>query len=289
MDKDIKAIGTTNWFRVYLPFKAKFYRLKFIPSLIDKSIKNYFINFTESINLSDSREKIIKYANLFDLIFTTDKYLLDRLDNTVFMPLGVSWINGSVVEGTNVLDKIKQGLGEKEFSVSYLMTNKRGNSNYNIRWEFWNNKDKIKTPTNFYDSNFSPVGYERKLPGDLISDKYVLYNSMYNISFENLNPDEENFSQRLIDCFLTKTIPVYKGYIGIEKYFNTKGMILFQTADELFEKVNKLTPEFYYENLDAIEDNYNRALPYAEHLGVRVENVIREKYNLPKKEGFNYE
>jgi len=202
---DIKSLNTENWMRVYLPFVAKFHQLRFDPNSIDRKIKNYFFNFSESNCLSDSRDKIIKYFYLFDLIFTTDSYLINRLDNAIYMPLGNSWINGSIVENTSAMHKIKT---VKNFSVSTLMSNVRHNKNYDIRFDFWNRRKEIKIPTDFYGSVFSPIDYKRTLPGNSISDKYVLYNSMFNISFENLNSDENNFSQRLVDCFLTKVIPV---------------------------------------------------------------------------------
>ena len=67
------------------------------------------------------------------------------------------------------------------------------------------------------------------------------------------------FTEKIIDCFLSGTIPIYYGCVNIEKYFNIKGILTFDTKDELIDIINKLTPEFYQDNLEAIKENYDIA------------------------------
>jgi hypothetical protein len=176
---------------------------------------------------------------------------------------------------------------EKEFSVSFNSTSKMGRGGiYQIRKDIWENESKIVIPTRFYDSNESPIGDGHpKLPQTnvfQISDKIVLYKSMFNICPENIGGEEENFSQRLIDCFINRTIPIYRGYKNMEEHFNIDGMILVKDGEDAISKINQLTPEYYNERLSAIEDNYNKCIENEYHLspGQRISNKIKKLYGI---------
>ena len=81
---------------------------------------------------------------------------------------------------------------------------------------------------------------------------------MFNFCPENA--DDENFSQRLIDCFINKTIPIYRGYKNIHEHFNIDGIIYVNDGPDAIEKINQLTPDYYHSKLSAIEDNYKRCI-----------------------------
>ena len=67
------------------------------------------------------------------------------------------------------------------------------------------------------------------------------------------------YSEKILDCFLSGTIPIYYGCPNIEKFFNTDGIIIFNTKEELINIINNITPQFYLDNLKAIQENYNIA------------------------------
>jgi len=103
---------------------------------------------------------------------------------------------------------------------------------------------------------------------------------MFNICPEN--NDDENFSQRLIDCFINKTIPIYKGYKNIHEHFNREGMIIVKDGEDAINKINQLTPDYYNKRLGAIEDNYKRCLLNQYHLspGDMISNKIKKIYGV---------
>jgi hypothetical protein len=70
------------------------------------------------------------------------------------------------------------------------------------------------------------------------------------------------YSEKISDCFATGTIPIYYGTDMIGDVFNMDGIIML---NENFN-INDLTPELYYNKIDAINDNYNRVInmPVAE-------------------------
>ena len=59
------------------------------------------------------------------------------------------------------------------------------------------------------------------------------------------------FTEKILDCFATGTIPIYWGDPQIGKIFNLDGIIML---DENF-KLDSLTPELYYSKIEAIEEN----------------------------------
>ncbi len=63
------------------------------------------------------------------------------------------------------------------------------------------------------------------------------------------------FTEKILDCFATGTIPVYMGSPDIAKYFNSDGIIFLS---EEFE----ISDDMYYNKMSAIEDNLERCKQY---------------------------
>ena len=88
---------------------------------------------------------------------------------------------------------------------------------------------------------------------------------MFHIAVENTKHNNY-FTEKIIDAFLTKTLPIYWGCPNIDKYFNKDGILTFETEEELFNIVNNLTPEFYFSKLETIIKNYHTALSYVNYV-----------------------
>ena len=71
---------------------------------------------------------------------------------------------------------------------------------------------------------------------------------MFSIAMENAKYSG-NFTEKIMDCFATGTIPVYSGDPTIDKIFNPNGIITL-TDDFHPSQLNK---EIYYEKMDAIK------------------------------------
>ena len=67
------------------------------------------------------------------------------------------------------------------------------------------------------------------------------------------------FSEKLIDCFLTGTVPIYWGVPTVGKWFNLDGILRFDTVEEAERCVAALTMDKYLAMLPAVTDNYHRA------------------------------
>lgn len=76
----------------------------------------------------------------------------------------------------------------------------------------------------------------------------------YSIAIENDNTDNY-FSEKLIDCFMLCTIPIYWGCNYAYEVFDKKGMISLNSYTDLNE-LKKLDKSYYYDNIDSIVENY---------------------------------
>jgi hypothetical protein len=65
-------------------------------------------------------------------------------------------------------------------------------------------------------------------------------------------------TEKITDCFITGTIPIYYGISNIGDFFNSDGIILL---DEDF-KIEDLTFELYYSKMSAIKDNYQISIDF---------------------------
>jgi hypothetical protein len=84
---------------------------------------------------------------------------------------------------------------------------------------------------------------------------------MYSVVIENCKRDYY-FTEKLIDCFLTGTIPIYWGCPSIGDYFNTKGIIIVDDIDDIGKSLSNVTTELYEEMKPYLIENFNKAKKY---------------------------
>jgi hypothetical protein len=79
----------------------------------------------------------------------------------------------------------------------------------------------------------------------------------YCFSFVIENATYSNmFTEKITDCFMTGTIPVYYGMKNIGDFFNDDGIIIL---DDDFN-INDLNFELYLSKIDSVKDNLKRSL-----------------------------
>lgn len=257
----------------------------------NKNSFKVFVNNTEANSSAnkDKPETVIANAHKYDLILTTDETILKECNNAVFFPYGTTWLNknkNAHKDSTGVFeDKILDCVSDKTFTISFLTTGLMGKSGYEIRSTIWNNKSLINVKTLFYSSTrvktthdclsygkFSNTLHDGLLPND---DKINIFKSKFSIAVENTK-EKSYFTEKLIDCFLTKTVPIYWGCPNIEEFFDTRGMIIFNTIEEFYEKINYIKESDYDDMKPYIEANYIAAQKYAESFSSRIQNKIIE-------------
>jgi hypothetical protein len=71
---------------------------------------------------------------------------------------------------------------------------------------------------------------------------------------------------------MTGTIPIYWGCPSIGDFFDTNGMLIFDTLDELQSTMNNLNKELYDSKLESIKHNFEEAKKY-----LVADNIIYNK------------
>ena len=84
---------------------------------------------------------------------------------------------------------------------------------------------------------------------------------MFQIVVENCVVDTL-FTEKIIDCFVTGTIPIYYGTKNIGHFFDLDGIIQFSTIKELLRILGELTPEAYSCRMNAVARNFQLAQQY---------------------------
>lgn len=94
-----------------------------------------------------------------------------------------------------------------------------------------------------------------------ISDAFDDY--MYNVAIEN-DSKKYYFTEKILDCFASMTVPIYYGATDIGKFFNEDGIIVIKepTIQCVLEAIRQCSPLDYYARKRAIIDNYERVKKY---------------------------
>lgn len=216
--------------------------------LLQSEPPNLYIKFCSMV--------LENYQN-FDLILTYDDRLLHLPNAMEFCPVG-SWIGNDCV-----LDKKDE--------ISFLMSSKINGEAYRMRFLIMYKYQQEKRIGPF-DFRFF------RSPPRVPSKNIFFQHAKFNVACEN-QIMTNMFTEKLLDCFKTYTVPLYYGCTNIEKYFNPKGIIKFNSFDEFNDIVN-LTPSVYNDMLPYLHENYELGRPYWEkNIYQRIEEIIEDKIN----------
>lgn len=199
----------------------------------------------------------------FYLIFTYDEKILNKYDNARFVPFA----------GAPTL----LGIPESEYLKKYdLYLNKTRNIMMVSSDKVFCELHKIRLNTAVHLKNNPNVDtYGTFDGGGYVDNMYDLLSCYrYAIMFENF-VGNDYFSERLTNCFVTQTVPIYIGTKNIGKYFNIDGIIHINPEDT--EHIDKILTQCslydYEQRLPAIKDNFNRVQMYR-----NIEDTMYLKY-----------
>jgi hypothetical protein len=204
---------------------------------------------------------------LFSAILTWDQKLLNICDN------GIKFTYNGRTLDLDYVEQIKDK--EKQFQVSFLSGTKNLVEGHLLRQSVYGLKNQINVPNKWYhvledydhtnnvrpgDGNYQKnishipegidiVGYGRRV---------LFEDSMFNVVVENVN--SLNWYNKIGDNFLSKTIPIYWGCPNISEFgYDERGIIRFNTKEELLEILNGLTSDVYSQMKPYIDYNFELA------------------------------
>jgi hypothetical protein len=196
-------------------------------------------------------ENYINYSDIdskFDGVFTYSYWLKRKTDKMIFVPHAGTWLRSEDI-----------ALHNKTKLCSTILSKKDWNAGHRHRLSIWE-RTKDKFNVDGYGSGCRNY-VEQKIDG--------LKDYMFSIAMENEAPpflfDQEvhYFSEKILDCFLSGTIPIYLGnQKAVSQYFNTDGIVFFDRIEQLHKILPTLTAESYHKRIDAVKENFEIAKKY---------------------------
>lgn len=177
-------------------------------------------------------QDLIKNYKDFYKILTHDDRLI-HLPNSIYFPIGGCWIKPFDVK-----------IYKKDKLVSTVVSNKIFTEGQAMRQKIAQVK-KIDV----FGPNFKKLEYKLS----------ALERYKFHVCIENIK-NNFYFTEKIIDCFATGTIPIYWGSQLISKYFNSKGIIIAQSLEEIYFYINNL--QNINVSKSAIEENFHLAKEY---------------------------
>lgn len=183
---------------------------------------HYFNN--NSFELIKNNLEII--LDTYELIFTYNDSLLQLNEKFKWVPAMGSWIKSPKIT-------------EKTKLISMITSNKQMTPQQIFRCNY---AESVKNQVDVFGRGFN----------EILEKEQGLNDYMFSICIEN-DTNDTYFTEKILDCFATGTIPIYKGTKNIINYFNSDGIIFL---DEIL--LIELTKELYMSKIDIIKDNLNR-------------------------------
>jgi len=128
--------------------------------------------------------------------------------------------------------------------VSMIASNKTMCSEHIYRQQII---QKFSNKCDHFGRGYNPINNKE----DGLKD-YCFSFAMENATYSNM------FTEKITDCFMTGTIPIYYGISNIGNYFNTDGIIIL---DDNF-KIEDLSFELYHSKIDSVIDNFKRSIDF---------------------------
>lgn len=131
------------------------------------------------------------------------------------------------------------GIYPKSKKISMITSNKQSTPQHQFRYNFANQ--------NRHRFDLFGRGFQ-----EIASKEIGLKDYMFSIAIENDTYDTY-FTEKILDCFATGTIPIYKGTKKIVDHFNGDGILFLDETN-----LDDLNEDLYLSKMDAIKENYER-------------------------------
>jgi hypothetical protein len=182
------------------------------------------------------KQNHLKLLEKYRKIFTHNRDLIALHENFCYVPpaANFTWIKDRRIHKKNkMISMVSSG---KDFTESH----RRRNSILNTIREKHKNID-------FFGKYFNPFNKKED----------VLIDYMFSITIEN-DSYSTYYTEKIMDCFATGTVPIYLGAPDIGSLFDTDG-IIFLNGD--FDP-SSLSEQLYWSKKMAIQNNFNLCLKH---------------------------
>lgn len=189
--------------------------------------------------------KSFKY---FDRVFS----FWDRKygENITSTQTALPWHIGQTYDKLKVFSK--DHCKNKQDRVSWVTSNATHKPGHKLRMDFKDFLEKNVFDFDLYGRGFNPI-----------DDKFNgIFPYKYSIAIEN-DVTDDYWTEKIADCFLSYTMPIYYGANKITEYFPKESMILIDPnkPEEALDIIKQAVEENYWKkNFDALEEARNLVL-----------------------------
>jgi hypothetical protein len=208
---------------------------------------------TEPNEIVNNEEKIIRNHGFYDLILTWNQEILSQCGNARLFPMASVWAH-------------EPDTSQKKFQASFITSSKAACYGHKYRLGVYDALPaEVRCQAHGHLTTPLPVSKHRS-PPYLPTKHSMLVPFQYTVTLENAQHNNY-FSEKLLDAFATKTIPIYWGAPNVGEFFNKDGILQFDSTQDLMGILQGLEPNFYQTKQAAIEENYQKALTYIDRTG----------------------
>ena len=217
--------------------------------------------------LPGTEAKILKNWEFYDLVLTWNTTVLSAVPNSKFFPCPGIWTR-------------EEDTSQKKYQVSFLTSNKTGTYGHRYRQKIY---DLLPESVKHQQGPYVLPVWKHRSPPKLETKHSSLVPFQFSVIMEN-SEHPNYFTEKILDAFATRTVPIYWGCTNIDKFFNAKGIIPFRCwndnnrfGTDLMDVLSLITPDTYRNMRDAIEENYHEAFRQADPVS-RMVKAIEESW-----------
>jgi hypothetical protein len=202
------------------------------------------------------RQAFIDNHRAFDTILTHDDEILRACPNARLYLWGTTWMPPEIYHAIDV--------NIKKYSISVITGTKELTPAHTFRKSLYMNQILMGTlPITWFRSSKGPLMPKignNPIIGESKAPLFLEY--QYSVVIENCRQNNY-FSEKLVDCLITKTIPIYYGCPNISNWFDTRGWIILESTSiqEFRMKCSRLPN--YAAHVNVINENFERAKHYS--------------------------
>lgn len=183
---------------------------------------------------------VLFFARKFFCVLTYDSTLLRLLRNAIFVSAGDSWV-------------VEKSDWNKSKLMSVIASKKNDLPGHKLRHQA------IK----FAQDNQIELDTFGRAYHFIEKKEEALSDYKFSLVIEN-SRQHSYFTEKIIDCFLQKVIPVYWGAPNIDEFFDKNGIVVCSKLEDIKKAFTSLDQEFYEKRKAAIEANFQIGKRYAD-------------------------
>ena len=202
-----------------------------------------------------------KYINDIEFVMTHDEYLLNTYPNkTKFCALAYRWVKPYNVKIHN-----------KTKNVSILYSEKSSCEGHALRHIIGDSKPKgLDIFGRGQKTNLGDITW-----GAWLTDKEDAFKDhRFTVCIENHRANNY-FTEKIIDCFSTGTVPIYWGCPNIGEFFDDRGIIHVKDEKEMIEAIASVNESDYISRMPYILNNFEKSHKY-EFLEDQIFELIKD-------------